>query len=401
MTGVFACPECGTHVEPAGLPGRQVRCPGCRTLLEVPFIPRTVCQRRRKKSKRLKARVRLGFGIAFAAILVLGGATWVRNRDRGASREELQRLIASSQEAERGGRLDRALVEVTAALELVRRQGLNPPEDLAGRRDDLSRREAAAQLDKLGGLPPDEALGRALTLKDRARHDPALAGLAGRIDEALAAARSRKARTALTAAREALSDGRDEAALRQATEALAQAERLPAGVAKPIQDESYEIMTSAVERVGVVVGPPRGRFFLGSAGAYGTDIQRPVIEALKARGYVMPPSPSWKSLWERHAPYRFTIDAAETPEPYLQSANRGSRIEVRLALLRQETPLWSAILNGRTRTPPPTMAAFEAGLLATSTRRDPSAEHRLYNDALGQVLDRLPNQLKTLPAPRP
>ena len=41
MDGSFACPECGSSVEVAGLaPGRQVRCGFCNRLLEVPYLPR-------------------------------------------------------------------------------------------------------------------------------------------------------------------------------------------------------------------------------------------------------------------------------------------------------------------------------------------------------------------------
>ena len=48
----FDCPVCGQNIEaPSKMAGMKVLCPGCRTLLQIPFPPETEEQRARKKEK--------------------------------------------------------------------------------------------------------------------------------------------------------------------------------------------------------------------------------------------------------------------------------------------------------------------------------------------------------------
>jgi hypothetical protein len=348
------------------------------------------------------AAIRIGLVVAAVGAVAIGGAAWFRAHDRGARRKLLAELVASSQAAESSGHLDRALLDASAALELARREGLEPPPRLGQRRDELSRREAATQLAGLAGLDPGEAIGRALTLRARARGDPALEELRGPIEGALTAARTRKADAALAEAGLALADDRNQDAIRHATEARSLADLLPAEAAQRTRDLSHATARAVAERVGLLIDPPRGRFFLGSPASYEAAIERPVRDALLRLGYVLPPEVrEWHSAWDRLAPNRFVIEAVETPFPYLQSAHRATRLQVHLTLLRHGAPQWAVVLNGRTRTPPPTLPAFESGVLATAPRRDPDAERKLYRDALGMVLDRLPTQLRTLAPPGP
>ena len=128
---------------------------------------------------------------------------------------------------------------------------------------------------------------------------------------------------------------------------------------------------------------------------------RPALGALHDRGYVLAPAKpaAWRELWTRCAPTRLHLDVDEQPTDYLQSANRATKLAVHVDLTRHGTPLCRATINAQTRTPPPDMAIYEAGVIATAPRRSPDVENRLRRDALEQLQDRLVTQLRNVPPP--
>jgi hypothetical protein len=89
----------------------------------------------------------------------------------------------------------------------------------------------------------------------------------------------------------------------------------------------------------------------------------------------------------------------EQPDVYLQSANRATKLTVRLNVARHGTPLHTATINAKTRIPPAGMTAYEAGVIATAPRRSGAVEQRLRRDALEQLEERLHTQLRNVPPP--
>jgi hypothetical protein len=402
MTGTFACPECGRRVGPAGIPGRQVRCSGCATLLEVPFIPRVARKRRRSRRAARRRAVLIG-GVVVAVVVgaLAGGIGLARASWRRHTEREIAAGIETARQAEQAGEFEQAAAEVAAILDRSRWSRIHPAIDLAAWRAELVRRGAARRLEALASRPPHEAVAEAAALHETARNEPALADQLPAIGEALAAARCRAAEADLSAARRVLDAGQPAEALTHAAAAWKAAEPLATDVAARLRAEADEVAGAVAERFGLLVDPPSGRFFLGSPAEYETLLLRPALEALCDRGYVPAPSEpaAWRAIWTGRAPTRFHLDVDEQPEPYLQSANRGTKLVVRPALIRHGAPLSLATINAQTRIPPSGMPAYEASVLATAPRRTEAAEQRLRRDAIDQVRDRLNAQLRNVPAP--
>jgi hypothetical protein len=401
MTGTFACPECGRRVGPAGVPGRQVRCPGCATLLEVPYIPRAAVPRRRsRRAARRRAAILAGVTVAIGTLVLVVGFEFLRATWRRQAEGVVAARIMEAQRAEQSGRLDEAAAAIAEAIELSHRHRIPPPLDLAARRSDLARRAAARRLESLGGLEPRQAVAAALSLNDQARDDPALDELRGNIAAALTAARARAANADLTAAERALEKGQPTEALARAAAARGIAGMLAMDEARRVREAADTLAEAVAGRYGLLA-EVSGRFFLGSPAEYQDLLLRPALETLGRRGYVPAPSepPAWRALWAGRAPTRLHLDVDEEPVPYLQSANRATKLAVRVNLSRNGMPLHSATINATTRMPPPDMAVHEAGVIATAPRRSPEVEHRLRRDALDQIRDRLGAQLNSAPPP--
>ena len=62
------------------------------------------------------------------------------------------------------------------------------------------------------------------------------------------------------------------------------------------------------------------------------------------------------------------------------------------------TIVWEARPFGKSRVPPPDMAAFEMSRLSVAKVRDPALEKRLYNDARTVLGENLAKSLQSLPA---
>ena len=127
---------------------------------------------------------------------------------------------------------------------------------------------------------------------------------------------------------------------------------------------------------------------------------RPVLSRfLTARGYLPEPVESPLSvLWEQLAPYHMVVSASEAYGlNYLQSQNRMTRIESRLALRLGSETLWTSRLVAKTRVPSRAFSAFESGYIGTSPKREEKIERQLYVDALDDLVDQLPGKLENLP----
>ncbi len=399
MSQAFACPECGARVSPSGhSPGRQIRCARCKTLVEVPFLPRAA-KRRRRKQRPLR-RLARGSVVLLMVLLVLWGVgRFFQNRARSRAREAIATLLDSSRSAEQSGRFEKALADAEAALSLAKRAKIDSPKELPSRRDELSRHSAKVRLDALDSLDPTAAVADAQALQDRAQIDSALSRLMPSIAEQLPRQRQRLARSWLDEANQALIDGKAQVALDLTTRVLKMLDLLPRDTRESLGQESRTLGEQVAEGYGVIVEPIQGRFTLGSARQYAQYISPMLEDALRQHGYLLrPKEPLWSSSWENLSSYRLTVVVNESQESrYSHSALHSSDITLTLTLSRHGETLWQGQVIGRTRVPPRGIPAIEAGRLATATHPEPTAERLLYNDALEVLRERLTLKLPGLP----
>ena len=309
--GVFACPECGGEVDVPGLtPGRQVVCARCATLVEVPFLRR---RRHGRRGRRSEVYTLLMLGGGLAAVVVAGAIAWavLAARERAGHRRAFDELAEASRRAEASGRAEDALRDSLAALELARRTKLEGSfvDELREHRDVLAVREIRARLAALDSAEPRAALGEALTLQRRTVIDAAISDYAAAADEAVARARLRVIAAELEAAREAVSGERPAEAIAACERLLEAAEASSPPEAGSARTEALAIATGIATRFGMIVEPTKGRFTLGSPQGFTKAFGDALGDALRARGFLLPPrSPALVQVWSTAAPYHFVVD---------------------------------------------------------------------------------------------
>ena len=355
MTGRFACPECGDEVNAPGLaPGRQVRCGGCATLIEVPFFPRVVRRRSQRPDWRRWGLVGVAVAIGVIVSVEAGRALVVlarTARDRVASRGIPER------------------VDVEARLDALK----------AG--DSESATAGYAQL-----------LGEVAGV-------PGLADLEAAIRSAREQTWRDSARTDLDDATEVLEEAPGRAVV-LCERAIMTADRLERD-GEGFRAEARSLVSRIARRLGVVLEPARGEFLLGSGPAFDEALGPCLVTGLGRRGYVTVGEDSpFRSLWERDALYRahLVVDEAWGGN-YLESPSRISLIRASIDLSHAGAILWHADLQARTRSPLSEMSAFGASRLILGTEPDPIAEHRFHEDALDVLLGRLATKLQQVPPP--
>jgi hypothetical protein len=415
MERSFACPECGCEIRLTGLsPGRLVRCDWCKSQVEVPFLPRSEQIKRMRRSRRSPRPTRLP-AWAWGAVVVLslaiglaGANRIVRSSWRSAKAEQLAKMIESSREAEASGRLDHALAAMEGALAFARRSGpeLTPLDALQARRDGLARREAEALLARLESdgacVDPARSVGEVLTLLERTRRDRVLAGLEDRVHVALDHLRLRWAEADAKAAREALEAGDPVVAMDLCERLARTASALSTAPRKHWHAEADALARQIIERHGAVIEPVRGQFSLGSPPVYAALLRPVLSDALRRAGYLpRPATPSWDDLWSTLAPCHLTVEVRERQEDtYLQSFNRLSQLESTVTLSVQGQKVWHETHNARTQIPMPGLSAYQASRLAVGSHRSPDFERLLYENARGNLIDRLGANVRNLPARR-
>jgi hypothetical protein len=413
MDEAFACPECGCEIRLKGLsPGRLTPCDWCRSMVEVPYIPRAdqIKRMRRERATRCKKRnYRAWISVGASLLMLLVGLAAARRavvtRWRSADADALARVLASSRAAEDSGRLGEALADLEAAVRLAESGNTTAAEldELRDRRARLSRREAEAQLSALEGEPPlapGQALGRALTLSARLEKDPALRGLESRVTSAVDRLRLRWVEDDDRAAQVAGDASRPVVAIDHAARAYRNAAELEPALRRRWQDCASARARRLIARYGVVIDPVRGQFTLGAGSAYDAALHPVVDPALKEAGYLPPPSANpWSDQWASIAPYRMSVDIAERHEDvYLSSPNRLSRIDSVVRLSHKGRVFWTVQPLARTTVPVPGLPAYQASRAASSSHRSPEFERVLYDNARSNLLERLGVTLHQLPA---
>lgn len=399
MDGDFACPQCGQiiKVRRPG-PGRQARCEFCNSLIEVPFLPRVdgVWKRRRFGRPRWVPWAWAGISLAVAGLIITAVVQTVVRSNRAARVRTVERLIESSELHESEGRFDLALLDLDSALSVAPAMGVTveAPERLHDRRRDLARRDVESVLGKLATDDRPKSIGAWLDLIARVGTDCDLASLRkdvqSRFDSTL-----RKWIEA--AADRAVREVDPSAALGICRDGADLAIHLASPERDAVQDRFRTMVANLVDRCGVVIDELPGEFVAPATG-YDRVFRPLVVESLRQKGYLPPPTDCrWADLWN-NPPYRFSYTVRERFEgTYLGTQNRLSRIETRLSLTDRGHEIWMTAPNARTIVPIPNLPSYLAGRLALSQDRADDAEKMLHDNAFAQIRDRFQLGLKNIP----
>ncbi len=406
MDGSFACPECGSEIEVEGLaPGRQVRCGFCDRLLEVPYLPRVPAAGLRRRRFGRSPWMRWAWaGLAAVAVVAIGlsGYRAVRRYFRSAHEGSIHKLLASSRVNEQAGRLDLALVDLDAALDLARQSA--PPEtamvaEQQARRAALAVKEAESVLDRLIGHGPKAfPLGDWLNLIARTDRDPDLTSLAARIKTEFGRNVLRQANYELDAARRDYAAGRAVESLRRCDRVAHLMPHLPAAGEAAVRREAGELAARLIASYGVAMEVSRGDFILGTSESYRAHLTPVLVKGLEAKGFLPYRDTSpWKSAWDK-AMYRLRLEISERLEGnYMMSQNRLTKIEARLKLSTVNRLVWQTVPSARTIVPLPNLPVYLSGKLASSTERTDECERLLYDNARAQIDEKFGYALSNMP----
>jgi hypothetical protein len=407
MDGAFACPECGSSVQVRGLaPGRQVRCDFCDRLLEVPFLPRAAdapWKRRRFGRAKWLYWVWTALAVVGITVLVAGAFQFVKRQYQSAQQRSINHLLESSRSHEATGRLDQALIDLDTALEVARKAGptyINRLGDWQKKRNDLALRDGQHVLDLLRRTPAESfSVGNWLNLHARAAHDSDLASLRTTIDQQFQAVLDRQVDFELAAARRDFESDRALSSLAHCERIAALIAHLAPGRQTTVRKEAEELVVMLVSTHGVRVEPPQGSFIFGPQ-SYTSDLVPVVVKALEAKNYLpYHESSPWRHHWS-HALYHVTMNIKELREgTYLSSANRPTRIEVRLILTAaaRSSPVFQTMPAAHSRASLPKLPALMSSRVATG-EQSAEIERLLYDDARGQIDEKVARQLSIMPA---
>ncbi|CAN5871400.1 hypothetical protein BH23PLA1_BH23PLA1_11240 [soil metagenome] len=371
-------------------------------------MPREVRPRRSRRQQRHRQRRRVAIVLAVVLLVPTLAGCWIRAQSRLESWQALTAALDEADEAERLGWIDQAYGAVESAVLLAAARRIEPPGGLPAllhRRAELSRRDLEARLETLEALDPDLALGEALTLRERARRDPAPPALIDRVEAALIKARDRWLSADRSQLRTLLEEGRHAEALTAAERMLRRSEALPTGIEDRARDEIWALAMEVVDRAAVAIPPIEPDAPLLFDRCYDEDLRPQLVEVLKRAGYLIRPTSSpFLGLWDK-APYRLTIDVIKERwgPGYLQSAHRSTQIEIGVSLRHRDDPepVWRDYIAARTRSSPRAPEATQAIRLGLGVRRNPTIERLLYDDARDDLLEKLLTKLRSLPSCQP
>jgi hypothetical protein len=408
MDGSFACPECGGSVQIRGVaPGRQVRCGFCNRLLEVPYLPRATdapWKRRRFKRPRWFTWAWATLAIASVAILAAGTVQFAKRQYQTSQERSINQLIESSRSHEAEGRLEEALIDLDAALDLAEKAGSSYSGKLTEWRESrkgLARRDAKTTLTRLRQAPPGSfPVGNWLNLISRAKRDPDLSPISASVKEQFQTALGREVGSDLAAARALLESGKVVASFSHCDAIADLITHMPHDKQQTIRSQTEEIVSRLVSTHGVTIEPPQGHFIFGTK-PYLNNLTPVLVKAVQTRGYLpRPESSPWRDEW-KHALYQLSLEVSEQFEGnYLSSANRLTRINATVRLLARGESIWHTTPTARSTVPLPKLPAYLSTRLAISRERSEEFERLLYENARGQIQERLALNLSSMPEVR-
>ena len=412
MEGVFACPDCGLEIQVRGLsPGRETRCEWCSARVEVPFIPRA------EQIKRLRSRGRHGWrfwprwvwcviSLLCVMIVAAGLNRWIQARWKSDASDSLAKLIATSEQAEKAGRLDDALVHLEGALSLLR-TGTSPLaseklSELKTRRDALARRDFLKGLEELRKPPRDPLsnfdpmVGRGLNLLARARSDIALNDLEDQVTVELDRLRRLWGEADATRAEASLKAGEFAKAAEYCEHQYTIADQIPAADRLPQQAMASNRVESIIRSRGLIVEFAPSSFTFGSEKNYANAVFPALNATMIQSGYY--PKTVFEKLWRKGVPFRLVIAIKERQDgAYYQSANRLSYLQSQLEFLRGDQRVMLQSAAAQSAVPLPGLSNFMANRAALGTRRSEEFERLLYENARSSLIERLGLSFKSLP----
>ena len=405
MDEAFACPDCGMIVEIQGLaPGRQVRCGFCHRLLEVPYLPRVAepgWKRRRFQKPWWVVWAWWGLALLGIVIVLIAAVRFLDRHEHARLARSIDRLVAASQAHEQAGNPDQAVVDLDTAIHLCPDTSEQSEllHRLRSRRQILSRRGALEVLERLAhdrnrAFPQ----GDWLNLQARVATDPDLAALKGEVAEAFHQRVRQAVEADLAVARSAAERGNAVEAFDRCESLTPLAAYLPEPDCGRFHGEAGAIVLRVVERQGITLDPPYGRFVAGSLPRYNTDMVPTLLKILKGKGYLPQPERSTlKECWS-HAPYRFSLEINEQLEGnYMASENRLTRIDAHLRLFKNGNEIWNSTPTARTKVPLPNLPGYFSARVALSTARIDEFERLLYDSARSQIDEKLLFALNHMP----
>ena len=403
MAGLFACPECGQIVAMRGTSaGRRVRCEACGTLVEIPHVPRTIGRRGRGRN-RPSGWLWGGLGLVAAVLMVVVAVAIARTRGRSAREAEVAAAVARSEKDERSGRFAEALAEAESARKIARSLDPSAREPLKERRDHLALRESEADLAASEVAPDPVAAMRSLLAL--VESDPAREPVRDRVIEALSKALNRRAEADLAEASRAAVTGHPEIALSLCEGVAKIADELGFERAGGVREAARTIAEGVIGRSGVVFAPIKGEFLpgLGAARTHAAGLNPRLAEALRRKGYFPKPAQSaFLASWDEHAPYSLALEMIERHDGiFFATSSHTTQLNLYVALSKGPKMIWEARPFGKTRVPPPDMAAFELSRLSLAKDRDSALEKRLYEDARIVLSENLAKSLQSLPTAKP
>ncbi len=408
MEGSFACPECGKILEVQGrAPGRQIRCDFCGRLLEVPYLVRNApanWKRKRLTRPAWFVWTCAGLGTVLALLVILVATRFLGGRRDSLNSRSVERLLKSSRDHENDRRLDLALVDLDAAIDLATQVGMaTKPAIQAAResRRDLATRDVQDVLSALSGSTgPIFPIGRWLELRARCKRDHDLRSLVEPVETAFQTWLPRFLDRSLATAQREANEGAARAALDRCDEIASLIEHLAPLEREARRASASRLVGQLVASQGVVVLTPRGTFVLGSQTSYEREMLPMVARTLEAKGYLpYRPQSSFRDLWRRAA-YQLRLVVTESLEGnYLSSQNRLSRIEVDLDLefAADRTRIWRTMPTARTQVPLPNLPALLSSRAAANPERSEEIERMLYADARGRIDEKVSFALSNLP----
>ena len=159
------------------------------------------------------------------------------------------------------------------------------------------------------------------------------------------------------------------------------------------------LVTNLVSTHGAKIQAPQGRFLFGPR-SYASEVVPVIVTALETKGYIpYRESSPWQQQWN-HALYLVNMDVKEDHQgTYLTTANRLSRIEVRLTLSASDRPMpiFQTKPVAVSRVPLPKLPVYVSSKVAMAGEQSAEIEKLLYDDARKQIDQMIAHQLSNMP----
>jgi hypothetical protein len=341
--------------------------------------------------------------VVVVVVAAITGAIRLAGRQyRSVQEGSIKKMLASSQSHEAAGRLDLALVDLDAAIDLIRRSGASnrfPLNEQQEHRGDLARREAEAVL---GLLVQDRRnpypLGDWLTLIARTKKDSDLSSLGPRIVEEFRRSARQRTTIELDAARRDFGTGRVVASLQACDRIAKLLPHLTKDAEVQVRRDTLGLVERLVETHGVALETPKGDFVFGSEESYRARLLPILLSALEAKSFLPYRDTSpWKSAWQKALYHLHLVISERRAGNYLSSENRVTWIEVHLILTSTERKVWETKPAALTKVPLPGLPAYLSSRVAASGHRSDEIERLLYENARGQIVEKFSQGLTNMP----